>query len=116
MPGDKSLIPRILLVILLSFSTAAFAKVCTLEWDASESQDVVGYTVYADKKEIILLSGLSHVFKECYAAEFAVTATNKYGIESELSESVIVGQPKMPRSIRFSVTGVIEFFESVAEE
>jgi len=106
------MLARGLLVILLVVSSSAYAKECVLSWTASVSDNVAGYTVYKNDKSLKKVKGLSLTFKQCLPGKFTVTATNEMGMESVKSKSVTTSIPLPPRSIKFKMTGIIEFIES----
>lgn len=90
---------KLLLLILLFSMSAANAKNCVFSWDASISTDIEYYNLYNGMDIFIPnIAGLTHV-AECQLGDFTVTAVNRFGIESDKSNNVLIKKPEAPSNL-----------------
>lgn len=88
---------KLLSVVLFLFSFNIQAVDCTFTWDASVSENVIHYNLY--NGDAILVPDIKELTTtiDCVAGVFALTAVNKFGLESEeKSNSIIIKKPDSP--------------------
>ena len=101
-----------ILIILLFASSPVNAKECDkhiLSWDASVSEGIEYYTVYDGDIALGDTTELSFE-KDCSKGDFAITATNRFGLESIKSENILISEPKPPTLFQIIIEWLANIF------
>ncbi len=97
---------KLSLALALIFSTStAVAANCEISWNPNPTEEEITHYSLYDGSTVVVpeIPGVTYTLP-CAVGAYSVTASNKYGIESERSSSIVVGQPVSPKNIIINIT------------